>query len=594
VVGYGLLVPAFALVFGLLVYPILYEIQLSLTDAQTSSETNTFVGLANYAAILGDQIFWTAIRNTAFLMLVTTCAECVVGLVVALLLWRRSQLWPLLYITVFLPWIYPSSFANYTWYWILLPPFHTFYTLDVIQARFWLEGIFGEQAWQILSFALMSTWRGSSIVAILLLAGLRTIPPDLLEYARLETASPFRFLWSVLLPLARRFVSLAVVVAMTVAYLDYLAMFIESNGRITAPVLGTLVYRAELVEGRTGYASALSLTQLPIVVALVLVALPLIEARLSRHKVREATATDWTTSRRFGSLHPPVRAASVVATGAGGPRRFAVMALLSLTSLVLAAFYLFPLYYTVIQSVKSADDFLTGPLGQPFWAYAIDFGDGWIDTFSDPVFWRAALNTLVIFGSVVAIGAAVALLAGYALARLRLPGADWLARSLFAAYFVPQLAVVVPLLQVYAGLGLENTYIGIVLVYLTLAVPFATWLFYTYFLALDAEVEEHALLDATRLQVFASVVLPRAWPVIVAAAVFAIGMMSSDLLYARVFTLNHATRTLPVTMGSLVYDPDRWADANASILFGAVPLIIVALALARFYLRGLQSAFTEE
>ena len=60
------------------------------------------------------------------------------------------------------------------------------------------------------------------------------------------------------------------------------------------------------------------------------------------------------------------------------------------------------------------------------------------------------------------------------------------------------------------------------------------------------------------------------------------------------FTLNHATRTLPVTMGSLVYDPDRWADANASILFGAVPLLVVALALARFYLRGLQSAFTEE
>jgi multiple sugar transport system permease protein len=248
----------------------------------------------------------------------------------------------------------------------------------------------------------------------------------------------------------------------------------------------------------------------------------------------------------------------------------------------------------VIQSVKSADDFLLGPIGQPFWPYQIDFGDGWIDTFKDPVFWRAALNTAIIFGSVVVVGAVVALVAGYALARLRLPGAEWLARSLFACYFVPQLAVVVPLLQLYSALELENTYLGIVLVYLTLTIPFATWLFYIYFLALDTEVEEHALLDGSRLSVFLGVVLPRAWPVIVAAAVFAIGMMSSDLLYARVFTLNHATRTLPVTMGSLVYDPDRWADANAAILFGAVPLLLVALALGSFYVRGLQMAFTED
>src|SRR5919197_5451400 len=181
VLGYSLVLPAVALVFGLLVYPLLVEVQLSLTDAQTSSETAAFVGLRNYAAIVADAGFWQAIRNTTFLMLVTTTAQLLLGVSVALLLWRRSWLRPVLFAMVFLPWIYPSSFANYTWYWILLPPFHTFYTLDVIQARFWLEGMFGEQAWQILSFALMCTWRGSSIVAILLLAGLRAVPRDLLD-----------------------------------------------------------------------------------------------------------------------------------------------------------------------------------------------------------------------------------------------------------------------------------------------------------------------------------------------------------------------------------------------------------------------------
>jgi multiple sugar transport system permease protein len=266
----------------------------------------------------------------------------------------------------------------------------------------------------------------------------------------------------------------------------------------------------------------------------------------------------------------------------------------SLACLAVAAFYLFPLYYTAVQAVKSREDFLTGPLGQPFWAYQVELTDGILDTLQNPVFWRAGFVTLVVYGTVVVVGILVALLAGYALARLRLPGADWLARLLFVTYFIPQLAVMVPLLQLYSALGLEDSLLGLVLLYLTLAIPFGTWLCYVYFLALDPEVEDHARLDASRLRVFLSVVLPRSWPVIVAAVVFTIGMLSSDLLYGRIFTVSGSTRTLPMTMGSMVYDPDNWADANAAILLGAVPLLVIGVALGRWFVNGLQSAFAED
>jgi multiple sugar transport system permease protein len=244
--------------------------------------------------------------------------------------------------------------------------------------------------------------------------------------------------------------------------------------------------------------------------------------------------------------------------------------------------------------VKSQQDFIKGPLGQPFWVYRFDFRDGLLDTLRNAVFWRAGFVTLVVFGTVILVTIVVSLLAGYALARLRPPGAEWLARLLFATYFIPQIAVVVPLLQVYASLGLQNSRLGLVLLYLTLAIPFAVWLFYTYFQALDSEVEDHALLDGSRLRVFLAVVLPRTWPVIIAATVFAIGMMSSDLLYGRVFAVTAANRTLPMTMGSLVYDPDNWADANGAILLGALPLLLLALALGRGFVRGLASALAED
>src|SRR5579859_6674747 len=141
-VGFGLVAPALALVLGMYVYPLLYEVQLSVTDSDASTASGKFVGLRNYAQVLADDAFWSAMRTTAFLSLLTATAAVVLGLTVALLLWRRSWLRPLLLVMVFLPWVYPSSFANYTFYWILLPPFHTFYTLDAIQARFWLEGLF--------------------------------------------------------------------------------------------------------------------------------------------------------------------------------------------------------------------------------------------------------------------------------------------------------------------------------------------------------------------------------------------------------------------------------------------------------------------
>jgi multiple sugar transport system permease protein len=591
--GYWLLVPACALVCGLLVYPLLDDLRLSLTDAQDYAGDGHFVGLANYAQILGDAGFWQAARTTLFLVLTTAAAEVLVGLAVALLLWRRSLLRPLLFVSVFLPWVFPSGFAHFIWYWILLPPFHTFYTLRALEARFWLESVFGEQAWQVLSFALVNVWRGSALIGLVLLAGLWSVPRDLLDTGRLDTASPFRFFWSVVAPLVRRFLVLSGLLAVTVTYLDYLAIFLESNGRITMPTLGTLIYQAGLVAGRTGYAAALSLTQLPVVLVLILVGFTLIEPGDSQRRVPEAATAEWPTLSTPPTWRQDSRLRARVSSASAGLGRAAWL-LRALACLVLAGFYLLPIYYTTVQSVKSQLDFLIGPIGQPFWAYRVDLEDGILDTLRNPVFWRTARTTLIVFGSVIVVGLVTALLAGYALARLRLPGAEWLARLLFATYFVPQLAVLVPLLQVYRGVGLENTLPGISLLYLTLAIPFPIWLFYVHFRGMDSEAEDHARLDGTRLQVFLGVVLPRTWPVIAAASVFVIGMLASDLLYGRIFTLTGDTRTLPIVMGSLVYDPDNWADANTAIVAGALPLLLTSLALAPAYLAGLRTAFSQD
>jgi ABC-type glycerol-3-phosphate transport system permease component len=588
--GYLLCLPAFLVVFGLLLYPVLFDVRLSLTDASGFEIGGHFVGLRTYARVFADPGYWEAARNTLVLILATTAVEFVVGLLTALLLWWRFWGRSLVFLAVFVPWAFPSSFSAYAWYWLLLPPFHSFYTEQAIQAKFWLEGIFGNGAWQVLSIALMNVWRGSSIIAIFLLAGFNAIPEELLDYGRLETRSRWRYLWRVVLPLNRRIAALALVVALTITYLDFVSMYAASGGRIVVPMVGTIAYTAEILGGQTSYAAAVIVTQLPVAFLLAWVGLRLVE-RATRPGPLPRSDT-WLVNAAADEPAIPRPAAVRSRPERRWRRRLARWAAAAgglAAALLVLTFHLFPVYYTAVQAVRPLNEF---GLGQIFWAYHPDL-DGIRAALRDPVLWKWGVNTLVIFGTVLLVGLAISLMAGYGLARFRPPGASWLARLMFCSYFVPQAAVILPLYQVYRVTGLDNTLQGIVLLYLTLVVPFSTWLFYSYFLGMDREIEEHAWLDGSRWQAFFQVVLPMSWPVVIAAALFGVGMMGSDVLYGGLFSLTNDTRTLPAGLGITAIDLDEWANVNAAILLSSLPIIIACAALGRYYVRGLRAALLE-
>ena len=588
--GYLLCAPAFAAVFGLLLYPIVFDIRLSLTDASHFDVAGRFVGLDNYARILTDPMYWAAARNTLALVVIVAAVEMLVGMLTALLLWWRFWGRSLIFLAVFVPWAFPSSFSAFAWYWLLLPPFHSFYTEQAIQAKFWLDGIFGIGAWQVLSIAIMNVWRGSSIIAIFLLAGFNAIPEELLDYGRLETRSRWRYFWRVVLPLNRRIAVLALMVAVTITYLDFVSMYAESGGRIVVPLVGTMVYTSGILGGQTSYAAALIVTQLPMAFLLAWIGLRFIEREprpkpgpdlepwaLSPSRPGEGKSGGAVQSAR--SLRSRRRRLARRLTAVGGVA----------AAVTVLVFHLFPVYYTAVQAVRPLREF---QLGQIFWVHHPDF-TGITYAIHDPVLLRWAVNTLLVFGAVLVVGLMVSLLAGYGLARLDPPGARWLARLMFACYFVPQVAVILPLFQMYNAVGLDNTLLGIVLIYLTLVVPFATWLFYSFFLGLDREIEEHAWLDANRVRTFVRVVLPMSWPVVIAAALFGVGMMGSDILYAGLFSLTNDTRTLPVGLGISAIDLEEWANVNAAILLSALPIIVGCAALGRYYVQGLRAALLE-
>jgi multiple sugar transport system permease protein len=591
--GYLLCLPALAVVLGLLCYPVIHDLWISLTGASVFSRGEPFVGLHNYVRMFtADPLYWEAARNTMALTVLTAVVEMVLGMLTALLLWWRFWGRSLVFLAVFVPWAFPSSFSAFAWYWLLLPPFHSFYSPQAVALKLWLENDFGWGAMQVLAIAVMNVWRGSSIIAIILLAGFNAIPEELLEYGRLEAKSRWRYFWRVVLPLNRRITVLAALVALTITYLDFVSMYPESGGRIVDPVIGTLAYMQEILNGQTSYAAGLAVTQLPAAFILAFIGLHFVERRRPPRPPREGSwslaggRAEWLGTMAASTPSPPPRPVS--------PRRRRLGARLAqaaglVAALLVFAFHLFPVYYTAVQAVRPLEEFYRG---QIFWAYHPEW-ERLLDTIQDPTFLEWARNTLIVFGLALVVGLGVSLLAGYGLARFRPPGASLLARLSFLTYFVPQTAVILPLYQMYRMTGLDNTITGIVLVYLTLVVPFSTWLFYSYFLGMDVEVEQHAWLDATRLQTFFRVVLPMSWPVVIAAALFSVGMMGSDVLYAGLISLTNDTLTLPAGYAIAATGLDEWADTNAAILVASLPLILACAALGRYYVRGLRSALLE-
>jgi multiple sugar transport system permease protein len=237
----------------------------------------------------------------------------------------------------------------------------------------------------------------------------------------------------------------------------------------------------------------------------------------------------------------------------------------------------FPFYWMFITTFKTNSD-LYNLQNNPLWFNEpptlahIDY------LFRNTLFGRWMLNSMIIGVSVVLITLVFATPAGYALARLDLPGAQQLGIIIFATYLVPPSLLFIPLTRVVFWLGLNNTIWSLVVVLPTISIPFATWLLMGFFKNVPREIEEAALVDgATRKQAVMQVVLPISKAGLAAAGMFAFAISLQAFLYPLVFTSSAAVK--PVTLG-VVTDLIRgdifyWGELMAGALIAGLPVAIL-------------------
>ena len=209
--------------------------------------------------------------------------------------------------------------------------------------------------------------------------------------------------------------------------------------------------------------------------------------------------------------------------------------------------------------------------------------------FTERGFWLPIRNSLVVAGSTTLFCVTIGSLCAYALARLRFRGKALLLGVILAVSMFPQIAVVSPLFLLLRSVRLIDTYPGLILPYLTFAMPLAVWLLVGYFRQLPAELEEAAMVDgASRMRAFREVIVPLALPGLAATAILTFVYSWNEFLFALSFTLGPERQTVPVAIALFRGQYQvPWGQVLAAAIVATAPVAVLVLAFQRRIVQGL-------
>jgi multiple sugar transport system permease protein len=204
---------------------------------------------------------------------------------------------------------------------------------------------------------------------------------------------------------------------------------------------------------------------------------------------------------------------------------------------------------------------------------------------------RPLINSILIALIATLIAVTLASFTAYAIARLSFPGKTAILAGALAIAMFPQISVVGPLFDMWRALGLYDTYLGLIIPYLTFALPLAIYTLVAFFREIPWELEQAAQVDgATPWQAFRKVILPLATPGVFTAAILVFIFAWNDFLFAITLTSSDDARTVPAALafftGESQFTSPTGNIAAAAILV-TIPIIIFVLIFQRRIVAGL-------
>jgi multiple sugar transport system permease protein len=254
---------------------------------------------------------------------------------------------------------------------------------------------------------------------------------------------------------------------------------------------------------------------------------------------------------------------------------------LLLVSVVVLAPFLFPFAWMVMGSLKTEVEYTAYP---PVWAFTPTL-DNYRQILTGGHFGWYALNSTIIASAATLIALLLGIPAAYSVARYRRAGLGLL---LMVARMAPLVAFLVPLFVLYVKLHLVNTYTGLVAAHVLVTLPIVVWMMVGFIEALPREIEEAARLDgAGAAGVLWRIVVPLTAPGIAAAAILSFIFSWNNFLISVVLS-GERTQPLPVAIFNFLgYQSIEWGPLSAAASIVTIPVLILALVVQRYIVRGL-------
>lgn len=251
-------------------------------------------------------------------------------------------------------------------------------------------------------------------------------------------------------------------------------------------------------------------------------------------------------------------------------------------------FTLAPVYWMLTIALKSEVDQFAVP---PKWLVFTPTLDHYYDAFVSRGFGDYLLTSAVVAVASTACALVIGTLAAYALARFQLPASlnRRLSVWILSTRMFPAIVTAVPLFLMMRDLRLLNTRASLIIVYTAFNLPFVVWMMRGFFADLPRDLEEAALVDGdSRLGALVRVVLPLVTPALAATAVFCLIVSWNEFLFALVLTQTDAAMTLPVGIAGRVTQYEiKWGVMSAAASVAIVPILVFAMALQKYLVRGL-------
>jgi multiple sugar transport system permease protein len=249
-------------------------------------------------------------------------------------------------------------------------------------------------------------------------------------------------------------------------------------------------------------------------------------------------------------------------------------------------FCLFPFYWLVNISLKTGADLSNADLFPPNPSL-----ENYKSIFQNDDFTRALANSAIVSLVTTLIGIVVGSFAAYALARLKMNFKFLLLGIVLSISTFPQIAIAAPLFRLWSDIGLYNTIPGLVIPYLTFALPLSIYILVSFFREIPKDLEEAALVDgATNFQAFVKVIVPLAAPGLATTAILTFIAAWNEFLLATTLTSSVSARTVPVAIsqftGSSQFEVPLGTQSAASVVV-AIPLIVLVLLFQKRIVAGL-------